>query len=91
MQPPCVRSSVLKDEDGHWLSVVEAFPPVTVEGWTDAEIDTEGDAARKYAIAEESTMTGAAMLMLMAAQTFAPGPEQIGLFFEDADDGAWVD
>jgi hypothetical protein len=91
MQPPCVRSSVVKDEDGQWLSVVEAFPAVSLEGWSDAEQDPEADAARKYALADESTMTGAAMLMLMAAQTFAPGPEQIGLFFEQSADGGWSD
>lgn len=91
MEAPCVRSSVVRDEDGTWLSVVEAFPAVTLEGWSDAEQDPDDDASRKYAIADEETMTGAAMLMLMAAQTFAPGPEQIGLFFEDAQEGAWVD
>lgn len=91
MEPPCVRSSVVRDEDGDWLSVIEAFPAVRLEGWADAEHDEDGGASRKYAIADEQTMTGAAMLMLMAAQTFAPGPEQIGLFFEQSPDGPWVD
>jgi hypothetical protein len=91
MEPPCVRSSVVRDDDGAWLSVVEAFPAVNLEGWADAEHDEDGAASRKYAIANEETMTGAAMLMLMAAQTFAPGPEQIGLFFEQSADGGWSD
>lgn len=91
MQPPCVRASVVRDEDeDEWLSVVEAFPAVALEGWGDAEQEDDGSASRKYALANEDTMTGAAMLMLMAAQTFAPGPEQIGLFFEESADGPWV-
>ncbi len=89
MGPPCVRASVVRDESDAWLSVVEAFPAVTVDGWADAEVE-EG-VSRKTALADEQNMIGAAMLMLMAAQTFAPGPEQIGLFFEAAPDGPWND
>lgn len=89
MGPPCVRASVVRDESDAWLSVVEAFPAVTVDGWADAEVE-EG-VSRKTALADEKNMIGAAMLMLMAAQTFAPGPEQIGLFFEAAPDGPWND
>jgi len=89
MGPPCVRASVVRDESDAWLSVVEAFPAVTVDGWADAEVE-EG-VSRKTVLADEQNMIGAAMLMLMAAQTFAPGPEQIGLFFEAAPDGPWND
>lgn len=87
MEPPCVRSSVIRGEDGGWVSVVEAFPAVTADGWVDA--DQNGDVSRKAAVANEEDMMGAAMLMLMASQTFAPGPEQIGLFFEISPDGPW--
>ncbi|NNG36795.1 hypothetical protein [Nakamurella aerolata] len=87
LEPPCVRASVLQDEDGTWLSVVESFPPIDNDAWADAEADEES--AIKSAPANEADMMGAVMLMLMAAQHFAPGPEQIGLFFEDAPDGAW--
>jgi hypothetical protein len=86
---PCVRASVVQDETGAWLSVVEAFPSVTAEGWSDAEEDD--GMSRKTAIADEQTMAGAAALMVMAAQTFAPGPEQIGLYFEATPDGPWTD
>lgn len=89
MGPPCVRASVVRDESDVWLSVVEAFPAVILAGWADAEVE-EG-VSRQTALADEKNMIGAAMLMLMAAQTFAPGPEQIGLYFEKAPDGPWVD
>lgn len=88
LEPPCVRASVLKDEDGQWLSVVESFPPISNDAWADAEADEES--AIKSAPANEADMMGAVMLMLMAAQHFAPGPEQIGLFFEQAPDGPWL-
>ncbi|MDQ6659042.1 MAG: hypothetical protein M3Z00_12620 [Actinomycetota bacterium] len=87
MEPPCVRSSVIRGEEGGWMSVVEAFPAVTSDAWVDA--DQDGDVSRKAAAADEEDMMGAAMLMLMASQTFAPGPEQIGLFFEVSADGPW--
>lgn len=89
MAPPCVRASVVLDEDGVWLSVVEAFPPFTTDAWADAEVDEYS--SRKTAVADEQSMTGAVMLMLMATQSFSPGPEQIGLFFEVSADGPWAD
>lgn len=89
MAPPCVRASVVRDEDGEWLSVVEAFPPVTIDAWGDAELDEHS--SRKTAIADEQNMTGAVMLMLMATRSFSPGPEQVGLFFETSADGPWID
>lgn len=89
MAPPCVRASVVRDEDGVWLSVVEAFPPFTADAWADAEVDEYS--SRKTAVADEQSMTGAVMLMLMATQSFSPGPEQVGLFFEISADGPWVD
>lgn len=89
MAPPCVRASVVRDEGGEWLSVVEAFPPVTLDAWGDAELDEHS--SRKTAVADEQNMTGAVMLMLMATRSFSPGPEQVGLFFETSADGPWVD
>lgn len=89
MAPPCVRASVVQDEDGAWLSVVEAFPPFTGEAWADAEVDEYS--SRKTALADEKSMAGAVSLMLMAAPTFSPGPEQIGLFFEVSANGPWTD
>ncbi len=87
MEPPCVRSSVIRGDEGGWVSVVEAFPAVSSDAWVDA--DQDSDVSRKAAAANEEDMMGAAMLMLMASQTFAPGPEQIGLFFELSADGPW--
>ncbi|MGI8417729.1 MAG: hypothetical protein ACR2P2_16305, partial [Nakamurella sp.] len=87
LEPPCVRSSVIRGEEGGWMSVVEAFPALTSDAWADA--DQDGDVSRKAAAANEEDLMGAAMLMLMASQTFAPGPEQIGLFFEVSADGPW--
>lgn len=89
LDQPCVRACVVKDDDGEWVSVVEAFPAVTVDGWSDAEAGAE--VARKTAPVADNDFSGAVGLMLMAAQTFSPGPEQIGLFFEDAPDGPWQD
>lgn len=85
---PAARASVVLDEDGVWVSVVEAFPPVTDEGWSTAEQDETS--SRLSAPAEEEGMMGAAMLLLMAAATFTHGPELVGLYFESAPDGPWT-
>ncbi len=85
---PAARASVVLDEDGEWVSVVEAFPPVTSEGWATAEQDEHS--SRLSAPAEEEGMMGAAMLLLMAAATFTHGPELVGLYFESAPDGPWT-
>lgn len=88
LEPPCVRASAVLDEDGEtWLSVLEAFPPITDGPWADAEVDEHR--ATKTAVLDESTLAGGAVLMLLAVQQFTPGPDQIGLFFEDGPDGPW--
>ena len=86
---PAARASVVLDGDNEWVSVVEAFPPITVEGWATAEQDEHS--ARLSAAATEDGMMGAALLLLMAAATFTHGPELVGLYFESAPDGPWPD
>lgn len=88
MEPPCVRASAVLDEDGEtWLSVLEAFPPITDGPWADAEVDEHR--ATKTALLDANTLAGGAVLMLLAVQQFTPGPDQIGLFFEESPDGPW--
>ena len=85
---PAARASVIVDDDGDWTSVVEAFPPVTVQMWADAEHDDQS--SRMSAPADEGSLMGAAMLLILAASTFTRGPEVIGLYFEAAPDGPWI-
>jgi hypothetical protein len=87
--PPAARASVIQDEDGEWLTVVEAFPAITHEGWAMAEHDEHS--SRMSAPASEPSLMGAAMLLIMAAMTFTSGPELVGLYFEPSPDGPWTD
>lgn len=90
MRPPCVRATALLDEDEQtWLSVIEAFPPFLEGPWSDAQVEEDQSCSIKTAILDAQTLGGGAVLMLVAAQSFTPGPDQIGLFFEQAPDGPW--
>lgn len=90
MQPPCVRATALLDEDEQtWLSVIEAFPPFLEGPWADAEVEDDQSCSVKTALLETDALGGGAVLMLVAAQSFTPGPDQIGLYFEQAPDGPW--
>jgi hypothetical protein len=84
---PAARASVVQDDGGDWVTVVEAFPPLAVGPWADAEQD---DAAARVTLpADDRGIHDAAVLLLTAAATFTRGPELVGLYFESAPDGAW--
>jgi hypothetical protein len=87
--PPAARASVIRDDDGEWVAVVEAFPPVTVGPWAEAERDE--NSARITLPADERGLHEATVLLLTAASTFTRGPELVGLYFETAHDGPWAD
>jgi len=87
--PPATRASVIRDHDGEWVTVVEAYPPVTIGPWADAEQDE--NAARLTLPADARGVHEATVLLLTAASTFTRGPELVGLYFEIAPDGPWTD
>lgn len=87
--PPAARASVIRDDEGAWVAVVEAFPPMTVGPWSEAEQDESS--ARLTLPADERGIHEATVLLLTAASTFTRGPELVGLYFETAPDGPWTD
>jgi hypothetical protein len=87
--PPAARASVIRDDEGEWVAVVEAYPPVSVGPWSDAEQDESS--GRLTLPADERGMHEATVLLLTAASTFTRGPELVGLYFETAPDGPWTD
>jgi len=86
--PPATRASVIRDDDGEWVAVVEAFPPVMVGPWAEAE--QEESSARLTLTADQRGLHEATVLLLTAASTFTRGPELVGLYFETAHDGPWT-
>ena len=79
--PPATRASVIRDDEGEWVTVVEAYPPVTIGPWADAEQDE--NAARLTLPADEPELHEATVLLLTAASTFTRGPRTRRAVFRD--------